>query len=181
MARLVPVGTGFTFTATGLTLPAVNEAGFLGGGTYVNVHTAVFPGGAIRGQLFSNGNVNLATGAATGAASVTNVENATGGTAADSLVGSSAVNTLSGGAGADWIVGGPGNDTLVGDAGADVLVWSNGDGTDVDEGGADADTVRSTAAPPASMCSRWRRTEHGSDSTAPTSACSVSTSAPRKR
>ena len=50
-------------------LPAVNEAAFLGGGTYVNVHTAVFPGGAIRGQLFSGGNVNLAAGAATGAAS----------------------------------------------------------------------------------------------------------------
>jgi hypothetical protein len=139
---LIAGGTGFTFTATGLTVPAVNEAGFLGGGTYVDVHTAAFPGGAIRGQLFSGGNVNLTTGATTGAASVTNVENATGGREADSLVGSFAVNTLSGGAGADWIVGGPGNDTLRGDAGADVLVWSNGDGTDVDEGGADADTVQ---------------------------------------
>ena len=86
--RSFPSGTGFTFTATGLPLPAVNEAAFLGGGTYVNVHTAVFPGGAIRGQLFSGGNVNLATGAATGTASVANIENVTGGAGNDSLVGS---------------------------------------------------------------------------------------------
>src|SRR4029453_8821650 len=38
LGGLTPVGTGFTFTMTGLTLPAVNEAAFLGGGTYVNVH-----------------------------------------------------------------------------------------------------------------------------------------------
>jgi hypothetical protein len=142
MAPLVPAGTGFTFTATGLTLPSVNEAAFLGGGTYVNIHTAAFPAGAIRGQLFSGANVNLAAGAATGTTSVTGIENVTGGPGADSLVGSSAVNTLSGGAGVDWIVAGPGNDTLNGDAGNDVLVWSNGDGTDVNEGGADTDTVQ---------------------------------------
>jgi hypothetical protein len=142
VAPLVPAGTGFTFTATGLTLPSVNEAALLGGGTYVNVHTAAFPGGAIRGQLFTNGNVNLATGAATGTTSVTNIENAIGGTLADSLVGSFVANTLSGGAGADWIVGAPGADTMNGDAGADVLVWSNGDGSDVNEGGADADIVQ---------------------------------------
>ena len=149
MAPLVPAGTGFTFTATGLALPAASEAAFLGGGTYVNIHTAAFPGGAIRGQLFSGGNVNLATGAATGTTSIANIENVTGGTGDDSLVGNFGVNTFSGGAGADWIVGGPGNDTLNGDAGADVLVWSNGDGTDVMEGGADSDTVQvngSTAA-----------------------------------
>ena len=141
VAPLVPAGTGFTFTATGLTLPSVNEAAFLGGGTYVNIHTAAFPGGAIRGQLFSAGNVNLTTGAATGTTGVAFIENVTGGTAGDSLVGSFSVNTLNGGSGADWIVGGPGNDTFGGDAGADVLVWSNGDGTDVMEGGADSDTV----------------------------------------
>ena len=146
---IVPFGTGFTYTATGLTLPATSEAAFLGGGTYVNVHTVLLPNGAIRGQLFTGGNVNLAAGTATGAATVRNIENVTGGTGDDSLVGSFAVNTLSGGAGAEWIVGGPGNDILNGDAGADVLVWSNGDGTDVDEGGADGDIVQvngSTAA-----------------------------------
>src|SRR6185295_19518300 len=68
LGGLTPVGTGFTFTMNGLTLPAVNEAAFLGGGTYVNVHTSVFPGGAIRGQLFSGGNQTLTVGAATGTA-----------------------------------------------------------------------------------------------------------------
>ena len=142
VAPLVPAGTGFTFTATGQVLPAASEAALLGGGTYVNIHTAAFPGGAIRGQLFSAGNVNLATGVATGTNFIQNIENVTGGVGNDSLVGSSAINTINGGAGADWIVGGPGNDVLNGDAGADALVWSNGDGTDVDEGGADSDTVQ---------------------------------------
>jgi Ca2+-binding RTX toxin-like protein len=138
---LVPSGTGFTFSATGLTLPAASEAAFLGGGTYVNIHTGTFPGGAIRGQLFSNGNVNLSTGRATGTASVLGFELLSGGSGNDSLVGNSGANTILGQGGADWIVGGPGSDILDGGAGADVLVWSNGDGTDVDDGGADADTV----------------------------------------
>ena len=149
VAPLVPAGTGFTFTATGLVLPAASEAAFLGGGTYVNIHTAAFPGGAIRGQLFSSGNVNLPAGAATGTTGIANIENVAGGTAGDSLVGNFGTNMFSGGAGADWIVGGPGGDILIGDAGADVLVWSNGDGSDVMEGGADGDTVQvngSTAA-----------------------------------
>ena len=138
VAPLVPLGTGFTFTATGLTLPGVNEAAFLGGGTYVNIHTAAFPGGAIRGQLFSAANVNLTSGVTTGTTGVAFIENVTGGGGGDSLVGSFSANTLNGGAGVDWIVGGPGADIFGGDAGADVLVWSNGDGTDVMEGGADS-------------------------------------------
>jgi hypothetical protein len=142
VASLVPSGTGFTFTATAVALPATSEAAFLGGATYVNIHTSTFPGGAIRGQLFSTGNVNLAIGEATGTSSVANIENVTGGTGGDNLVGNSGVNTITGGSGNDWIVGGPGNDTLNGDAGADVLVWSTGDGSDVDEGGANADTVQ---------------------------------------
>jgi hypothetical protein len=149
VAPLIPVGTGFTFTATGLTLPSANEAAFLGGGTYVNIHTATFPGGAIRGQLFSGGNVNLAGGTATGTTGVANIENVTGGPGNDSLVGNFTINTINGGAGADWIVGGPGNDTQNGGAGADVMVWSNGDGSDVNEGGSESDTVQvngSTAA-----------------------------------
>jgi hypothetical protein len=155
VAPLVPAGSGFTFTKTGLVLPAASEAAFLGGGTYVNIHTAAFPGGAIRGQLFSTGNVNLLNGGgdvigvATGTSSILNIENVTGGAGNDSLVGSFLVNTINGGPGADWIVGGPGSDVLNGDAGADVIVWSNGDGSDVVEGGPDTDTVQvngSTAA-----------------------------------
>jgi hypothetical protein len=147
LGPLTPFGSGFTFTANGVTLPATSEAAFLGGGTYVNVHTVLLPDGAIRGQLFTGANVNLATGAATGTASIQNFENATGSNFNDSLVGSFAVNTLTGGAGVDWIVGAPGNDTLDGGIGADVLVWSNGDNTDVMEGGADADTVQVNGSP----------------------------------
>ncbi len=38
-----------------------DEAALLSGLTYLNVHTAAFRGGVIRGQLFSGGNVSLAT------------------------------------------------------------------------------------------------------------------------
>lgn len=142
VAPLVPDGTGFTFDATGLTLPGTSEAAFLGGGTYVNIHTAAFPGGAIRGQLFSIGSNNLATGAATGTTGIVSVENVTGGSGSDSLVGNSSVNTINGGAGVDWIVGGAGSDILNGGADADVIVWSNGDGSDLTEGGTESDTIQ---------------------------------------
>jgi hypothetical protein len=142
VAPLVPSGDGFTFTATGLVLPAASEAAFLGGATYVNIHNAAFPGGAIRGQLFSGGNVNLATGAATGTTGVLGIETVFGGAGNDSLVGSFVVNAISGQGGADTIVGGPGNDILSGATGADLLVWNNGDGTDLVEGGGDSDTLQ---------------------------------------
>ena len=124
---------------------------FLGGITYLNVHTPTFPGGAIRGQVFTGGNVNLANGTATGTGAVTGFENVNGGSGSftvsavafgDSLVGNSATNILSGGPGNDAIVGAGGNDTLNGDAGVDVLVWSNGDGTDLMNGGTELDTVQ---------------------------------------
>ncbi|HEX4945865.1 MAG TPA: CHRD domain-containing protein, partial [Blastocatellia bacterium] len=142
LAALVPAGTGFTFNATGVTLPVEHEAAFLGGITYVNVHTAVAPGGLIRGQVFSNGNVNLASGTATGTNSVTNVENAMGGSGADSLVGSFGINVLAGNPGNDTIVGGPGNDTMNGGDNNDVLVWSNGDNNDVLDGNLGTDVVQ---------------------------------------
>ena len=141
VAPLVPAGTGFTFTATGLLLPTASEAAFLGGGTYVNIHTAAFPGGAIRGQLFSAANVNLTTGAATGTTGVACIENVTGGAGwrqpRGQLQRQHVERWRRRGLDRRW----PGQRHLDGDAGADVLVWSNGDGTDVMEGGADADTV----------------------------------------
>ena len=139
---LVPSGSGFTFNATGLVLPDLSEAAFLGGGTYVNIHTASFPGGAIRGQLFSSGNATLAGGFATGTTGVVNVENVTGGVGSDSLVGNFNVNAINGGDGNDAILGGPGNDPLGGDAGDDVVMWNAGDGSDPIAGGADADSVQ---------------------------------------
>lgn len=142
LAALVPAGTGFTFTAVGVTLPTEHESAFLGGITYVNVHTAAAPGGLIRGQIFSNANVNLASGTATGTNSITNIENVTGGSGNDSLVGSFAANVLQGNPGNDTIVGGPGADTMAGGDNNDVLVWSNGDGSDVMDGQAGADVVQ---------------------------------------
>jgi CSLREA domain-containing protein len=142
LGPLTPAGTGFTFSASGVTLPAQHEAALLGGITYVNIHTAAAPAGLIRGQVFTNGNVNLATGTATGTSGISNVENVTGGQNGDSLVGNFSSNTLLGGPGGDTLVGGPGGDVLSGDAGADVLVWSNGDGSDVMDGGSESDTVQ---------------------------------------
>ena len=141
LGTLVASGDGFTFTATNVSVPAFSEAAFLGGATYVNVHTAAFPSGAIRGQLFSTGNTSEDHGWAIGAGLVSNFEHVTGGSGNDSIVGTSAFNTLNGGGGPDFLLGGPGNDLLNGDAGTDVIMWSNGDGTDVMDGGADADTV----------------------------------------
>jgi hypothetical protein len=74
VAPLVPAGDGFTFTATGLVLPAASEAAFLGGATYINVHNAAFPGGVIRRPAFSAGNLSLATGTATGTTGIRGIE-----------------------------------------------------------------------------------------------------------
>ena len=141
---LVAAGTGFTFNAVGVSLSAVNmqdEAALLSGTTYLNVHTATFPGGIIRGQLFSNGNVGLASGRSTGTGGVTGIENAIGGSAADGLVGTTGVNSLQGNAGNDVLLGGPGNDNMQGGNDNDILVWSNGDNTDVIDGNAGTDIV----------------------------------------
>ncbi len=65
--------------------------------------------------------VDLQAGTATGTAGISNIENATGGSGADSLAGDGNNNSLN---------GGPGNDSLAGRAGDDVL-----------NGGADTDTL----------------------------------------
>jgi hypothetical protein len=155
IAPLVPMGDGFTFTATGLSLATsllggvANEAALLGGITYVNVHTAEFPGGATRGQLFSTGNVNLGSlsiGTATGAGSIANISDVAGGSAGDSLVGNFSANVVTGGEGGDTMVPGPGADQMIGNGGNDVLVWSNGDGSDLINGDAGSDTVQVNGA-----------------------------------
>ena len=56
------------------------------------------------------------------------IENATGGSGNDTLIGNSVGNTLNGGAGNDSLSGGSGNDTLNGGAGNDTL--DGGDGID---------------------------------------------------
>ena len=43
--------TGMSLALTGQTFPAANVADLIAGNTYLNFHTAAFPGGEIRGQL----------------------------------------------------------------------------------------------------------------------------------
>jgi Ca2+-binding RTX toxin-like protein len=99
--------------------------------------------------------VNLATGtgngSSIGAVTLTNIENVTGGSANDTLIGDNGNNTFWGGAGNDSLQGGGGNDILQGNAGADTMVGGTGNDTYyVDEagdrvtelGGQGTDTVR---------------------------------------
>jgi Ca2+-binding RTX toxin-like protein len=92
-------------------------------------------------------NVDLSLGAATSTAGVLGIENVTGGSNNDTIVGSAVANvlrgnggndTLSGGDGDDTLYGNAGNDTISGDAGNDAL-WG-GTGNDLLTGGAGNDT-----------------------------------------
>ncbi|NML92614.1 M10 family metallopeptidase [Novosphingobium olei] len=67
------------------------------------------------------------------------IENATGGSGADTLIGNDSANTLVGGAGADTLTGNGGNDRLEGGAGNDTL--DGGAGDDVLVGGDGVDTA----------------------------------------
>ena len=66
------------------------------------------------------------------------IENLTGGSGADTFLGSTAINTLRGGEGADSLSGNGGNDILFGGDGDDIL--NGGSGQDQLTGGAGADT-----------------------------------------
>ncbi|HEY1131479.1 MAG TPA: calcium-binding protein, partial [Roseateles sp.] len=66
------------------------------------------------------------------------IENATGGTGNDTLIGNDAANLLLGGAGSDSLSGGLGDDTLAGGEGDDTL--AGGAGSDLLQGGLGADT-----------------------------------------
>ncbi|MEQ6250957.1 M10 family metallopeptidase C-terminal domain-containing protein [Sulfitobacter sp. HNIBRBA3233] len=67
------------------------------------------------------------------------IEDATGGSGKDMLIGNAANNTLTGNAGDDMLAGGRGADELKGGAGDDELV--GGEGNDTLEGGAGTDTA----------------------------------------
>jgi hypothetical protein len=68
------------------------------------------------------------------------VEDVTGGSAADTLVGNNSDNQLDGGAGDDTISGGGGNDGLLGGPGRDTI--DGGSGRDLLNGGSGADTLQ---------------------------------------
>ncbi len=69
-------------------------------------------------------NVNLALGTASGFSAIAGIENVTGGSAGDTIIGDDGANVLDGGAGADALRGGGGNDTLIGGANADTAVFA---------------------------------------------------------
>ena len=86
--------------------------------------------------------VNLATSSASGLASITGIENATGASGNDTLTGDADDNILNGGAGAgnDVLTGGGGNDTLIGGGGNDAFIATINDGNDTYTGGGGSDT-----------------------------------------
>ncbi len=113
-------------------------------GTYINLNagrfsaigtnkntapTALFD---INGDGLSDGNTANDTTYNVGIAFGASIENAMGGTAADTIVGNSLANTILAGGGNDTIIGSAGSDTIYGQAGADVfkyLIKSDGGDT----------------------------------------------------
>lgn len=85
--------------------------------------------------------VSLTLGIASGFASVSGIENITGGAGNDTLAGDDNANTIRGGAGGDVLLGGAGADTLLGEAGDDRFVATIDDGSDAYTGGAGIDTL----------------------------------------
>jgi serralysin len=69
------------------------------------------------------------------------IEDAYGGSGADSMLGSAAANLLRGNAGADSLDGGSGNDTLEGGAGNDLYLSVTGDDRITEAAGGGADTI----------------------------------------
>jgi serralysin len=69
------------------------------------------------------------------------IEDAYGGSGADSMLGSAAANLLRGNAGADSLEGGTGNDTLEGGAGNDLYIGVTGDDRISEAAGGGADTI----------------------------------------
>ncbi len=106
----------------GDTLVGGSGADTLNGGNGTDTASYSDATGAVTIRLFNGtGQNNIAQGD-----TLTSIENVTGGSFNDSLVGSDANNTLSGGAGNDFLYGLNGNDTLVGGVGADTLNGGNG-------------------------------------------------------
>jgi Ca2+-binding RTX toxin-like protein len=74
------------------------------------------------------------TGAASGFLAISNIENATGGSGADTLIGNGLANVLKGGAGNDRISGGMGDDTMDGGTGKDTFLFGPSLGHDIIDG-----------------------------------------------
>jgi Ca2+-binding RTX toxin-like protein len=130
----------FTFLSTSATTPVVVQGGsgndtFKFGDTseFVTNPSALLGAVTIDGQGGTNTldysaynvgvRVNLALGTATGAAGgISNIQNVTGGSGNDILVGNDQANVLRAGAGRDILIGRGGADTLFGGTGDDILI-----------------------------------------------------------
>jgi Ca2+-binding RTX toxin-like protein len=109
--------------------------------------------------------VDLGAGAASGFAAIAGIEDATGGSGNDTLVGSAEANNLVGSAGNDTLTGGGGADSLNGGAGDDRFIATVGDGNDSYIGGAGIDTydLSGTAAGATVTATTATSAETGSD------------------
>jgi Ca2+-binding RTX toxin-like protein len=73
--------------------------------------------------------LGFATGGQIGVALLNSIENVTGGSGNDTIIGNGVANRLDGGAGRDTIRAGNGNDTIIGGAGNDTLTGGGGSDT----------------------------------------------------
>jgi hypothetical protein len=137
---LIGADAANTWNITGLDAGSVAGIAFVGmesltGGTEADVFVLT-AGGWISGVIDGGGGLNtldysayvtgiavdLGSGTATGAGGISNIQNAIGSNANDTLTGDSAANSLVGGPGDDVLTGGQGADSLDGGVGADRLV-----------------------------------------------------------
>jgi serralysin len=126
--------TTYTFGGSGSGAQCIYDAGgtdWLDGSGYagqqlINLNPGTFSN--IHGDV---GNVSIAYGVI--------IENARGGTGADTMIGNSVANQLDGGSGNDILTGGAGDDTLNGEGGNDTL--NGGDGLDTLNGGTGNDQL----------------------------------------
>jgi Ca2+-binding RTX toxin-like protein len=81
-------------------------------------------------ETTSDVTVDLSTGTASGFASIAGIENVTGGSGNDTLIGGAGDDSLNGGRGVDTLIGDAGNDIMNGNNGSDMFVFAAGFGND---------------------------------------------------
>jgi serralysin len=120
-------GTGWECIWDAGGIDTISNAGSALGAT-INLNAAPLSGANAGGFVSRDAGI---LGGYTIANGVT-IENAIGGSGADTLVGNAASNTLDGGAGADTMSGGLGNDTFIVDNTRDMVTELAGQGTDTE-------------------------------------------------
>lgn len=129
-------------TINGASFPANAVAELLAGDTYLELRTAAFPGGEIRGQ-FQPAPDDPALAVVIGIeperflAGRFGIENVIGGSANDVISGDGLANRLKGGPGNDTLKGERAGDELLGGAGLDLLTGGGGRDRLLGQGGVD--------------------------------------------